>query len=522
MKKVLRFVLLLALCFLIGCDEKIEKKYVLDLSSIEESMNIESFDVSLIRIKEIINDQVTIINCNESMFTEEDYNKLQTVGTHTVTVIYKLFSEEFTITLYEDKENPIINYEIDLGSVSNKMHIDAFELSLIKLKEIYADGSYRYIDCNKEMISVEDYNKLSTEGTHSIKISYKGYSFEVTIELFDDEEPVIEYKYELDLGYLRDEILIDDFDLNLIVIKETDSLGNVKYIECNESMVSSADLNKLTTVGKHTITVKYQDFSAQVTINLIEITSGGDNPGGKDVFSSTLSYYSKANGLIGTELKMSLRSIITSTHKKVTTYAELKTYLQNADEDPNNPSNMILFYTGASVKKTNNMNTWNREHVWAQSLSNGWFGTSGAGADMHHIRPCNPGENSSRGNKKFGTSSGYYDPSKHGDDFRGDVARIIFYMFVRYTEADKHTFKSVAQSKELLLEWNKIDPVSETEIIRNDYTYTIQGNRNPFIDHPECADLIWGETNLLNNQVYEEYKMVIVAYIDEKKINEWV
>ena len=58
-------------------------------------------------------------------------------------------------------------------------------------------------------------------------------------------------------------------------------------------------------------------------------TPGGDNPGGKDVFSSTLSYYSKANGLIGTELKMSLRSIITSTHKKVTTYAELKTYLQN-------------------------------------------------------------------------------------------------------------------------------------------------------------------------------------------------
>ena len=233
-------------------------------------------------------------------------------------------------------------------------------------------------------------------------------------------------------------------------------------------------------------------------------------------------YYSSISNTVGTALKYELRELITETHIKTTTYDELKEYLQEADEDPNNSNNMILFYTGASVPKTSNMKIWNREHVWAQSLSNGWFGTSGAGADMHHIRPCNPGENSSRGNKKFGTSSGYYDPSKHGDDYRGDVARIIFYMFVRYTEADKHTFKSVAQSKELLLEWNKIDPVSETEIIRNDYTYTIQGNRNPFIDHPECADLIWGETNLLNNQVYEEYKMVIVAYIDEKKINEWV
>ena len=513
MKKIIKVLFLIVFLFLLGCEEKIEKKYQLDLSGIEETMHIDSFDVSLIRIKEIINDEVTIINCNESMFTEEDYNKLQTVGTHTVTIIYKLFSEQFTITLYEDTDNPIVNCEIDLGNILDKMHIDTFDISLIKLKEIYQDGTIKYIDCNKEMLSTEDYNKLLSEGVHTITIIYKGYSFDVNIELYDDKV-VIEYDYELDLGYLREEILIDDFDLNLIIIKETDSLGNIKYIECDQSMVSSDDYNKLKTVGVHTITVNYKDFSAQVTINIIDLNGGGNDD--VEGFYSTLAYYSSANGLEGTELKSKLRTIITSTHKKVTTYAELKTYLQNADEDPNNSSNMILFYTGASVKKTDNMNTWNREHVWAQSLSVGWFGTSGAGADMHHIRPCNPSENSSRGNKKFGTSSGYYDPSKHGDDFRGDVARIIFYMFVRYTEADKHTFKSVAQSKELLLEWNKIDPVSETEIIRNDYTYTIQGNRNPFIDHPECADLIWGTTSLLNNEVYEEYNVFVIMYLEEK------
>ena len=209
------------------------------------------------------------------------------------------------------------------------------------------------------------------------------------------------------------------------------------------------------------------------------------------------SYYDDVNlNLNDNALLLELRDLITSTHKKRTTYDELKTYLQEADEDPNNSSNMLLFYTGESVKKTNNMNIWNREHVWAQSLTKigswQWFGTSGAGADMHHIRPCDPGENTSRGNKKFGTASGYYDPSKHGADYRGDVARILFYMFTRYTQADKFEFTAIAQSKDILIEWNKEDPVSKTEIIRNDYTYEIQKNRNPFIDYPELADKIWG------------------------------
>lgn len=238
---------------------------------------------------------------------------------------------------------------------------------------------------------------------------------------------------------------------------------------------------------------------------------------GSDTFLPTLPYYSSAKGKSGNELKIALRTIISNT-KKTTTYAQLKTYLQEADEDPNNPDNMLLFYTGESVKKTDNMNIWNREHVWAQSLTNGWFGTSGAGADMHHLRPCNPGVNSSRGNKKFGTASGYYDPSKLGADYRGDVARIIFYMFTRYSQADQFTFTAIAQSKELLLEWNKLDPVSATEVIRNDYTYTIQGNRNPFIDHPEAADLIWGTVSL-NNFDKTRYIIEFVIYINKKEDN---
>ena len=240
-----------------------------------------------------------------------------------------------------------------------------------------------------------------------------------------------------------------------------------------------------------------EDITATLTAKLVYGDSSIDNIN----FTVTIkieiendygTYYINIQATSGDALMYELRELITETHTKTTTYDELKEYLQNADEDPYNSNNMVLFYTNASVPKTANMDVWNREHVWAQSLSKEWFGESGAGADMHHIRPCNPSENSSRGNKKFGTSSGYYDPSAHGGDFRGDVARIIFYMFTRYVEGDSREFTDIAESLELLLLWNDEDPVSETEIIRNNYTKLIQGNRNPFIDNPDYADMIWG------------------------------
>lgn len=198
-------------------------------------------------------------------------------------------------------------------------------------------------------------------------------------------------------------------------------------------------------------------------------------------------YYEGIVATSGEALKEELRDLLTKTHTKITSYDDCKKYLQEADEDPNNSDNMLLFYTGTSITKTANMSVWNREHVWCQSL--GWFSTSGAGADLHHIRPCNIGVNSSRGNKKFGVSSGYYTPS---DEYKGDVARIIFYLLVRYSEADNYDFTAIVESLDILLKWNELDPVSETEIIRNNYIYTIQGNRNPFIDNAEYADLIWG------------------------------
>ncbi|MBQ8292244.1 MAG: endonuclease [Bacilli bacterium] len=203
----------------------------------------------------------------------------------------------------------------------------------------------------------------------------------------------------------------------------------------------------------------------------------------------TGTYYDDIDfSLTGSALKAELRTLLQSTHTYYTSYDDCKYELPDIDEDPNDPNKMILFYTGESIEVSYDLNhDWNREHVWPQSL--GWFKKTGAGSDLHHIRPCNISVNSSRGNKKFGTSHGYYEPI---DEYKGDTARIIFYLMVAYTEADNYTFNTVSESVEILLAWNELDPVSSLEISRNDKIEDIQGNRNPFIDYPSLADDIWG------------------------------
>jgi endonuclease I len=212
----------------------------------------------------------------------------------------------------------------------------------------------------------------------------------------------------------------------------------------------------------------------------------------------------------GTTLKGELRTLITSTHKTQTTYGDLRNYLKNSDKVES--GKMQTFYAHAEINGTwDNGTTYDREHVWPKA--NSWFSKvsnsdKGAGADLHHIRPTIPKINNTRGYLPFGdfdetkatkvmsgeylggyTSNGFFEPLDHS---KGDVARIIFYLVTRYSESDSYAITKVAQSYEMLLLWNELDPVDEVERNRNEYTYSIQGNRNPFIDYPEMANKIWG------------------------------
>ncbi len=188
----------------------------------------------------------------------------------------------------------------------------------------------------------------------------------------------------------------------------------------------------------------------------------------------------------------------------------LRVHLQQADEDPTNTANMIYFYNRDSVRK-NGASSWNREHVWNKSLSNGHWGEDNGGCDMLHIRPTYNSTNSARGNLVYGdcnkqgpktysgvtygyTNGGYFEPL---DCVKGDVARIIMYTHVVYSiyynDSGLKPTKTI-KDYDTLLKWHMEDKPDELEGHRNDYCVTTnQKNRNPFVDHPEYAWRVYSD-----------------------------
>ncbi len=238
-------------------------------------------------------------------------------------------------------------------------------------------------------------------------------------------------------------------------------------------------------------------------------------------------YYNGFNWtLTETALKTALTTKIINTHTNLLTYTpDVWNALKISDLDPNNSNNVLLIYgwengTDGDItndlsrdKNSNGGNTgdWNREHVYAKSLGVPALddgGSSDAGEDAHHLRSCDVQRNNSRGNLKFaagtgnsGTVTGGWYP---GDQWKGDVARMMMYMYLRYGSqclptgvGIGTTITSDPNMINLFLQWNAEDPVSTYEDNRNTYlgnttnTYG-QGNRNPFIDNPYLATIIWG------------------------------
>lgn len=216
-------------------------------------------------------------------------------------------------------------------------------------------------------------------------------------------------------------------------------------------------------------------------------------------------YYEGADGLTGTTLELFLRTIVTEGFAGVT-YGDARYMLDDTDQDPNNSNNVILIYLGTSVSGVwDGGITWNREHVWPQSL----LGASAdnnvvnVASDLHNLKPANPSINSSRGNKYFDntTTTVSYAPR---DEVKGDIARILFYMTIMYSYLDlvnltsTHLEPSVFEMGMLntLLQWHIQDPVDSFEQNRNEVIFTYQHNRNPFIDHPEFVEKLWGPITL--------------------------
>lgn len=240
----------------------------------------------------------------------------------------------------------------------------------------------------------------------------------------------------------------------------------------------------------------------------VMLLAGGTAAAGlSDPFAPPPSYYSGVSGT-GATLKTQLGSAMTAGHIE-RTYGDFRSSAAIHDQDPNNPTRILLCYNRASVPATWDAgSTWNREHVWPQSLQPGSASNSTRGAlgDPHALLPANPSINSSRGNKPFGFAEttgehrslgSFYFP---GDMDKGDIARILFYMDTRWgpslglalVDGAASGFQMSGLSDAVA--WHFIDPPDTFERRRNHAIFSqalnplfYTNNRNAFVDMPEAV-----------------------------------
>lgn len=219
-------------------------------------------------------------------------------------------------------------------------------------------------------------------------------------------------------------------------------------------------------------------------------------------------YYNATTGKSGNDLLVALSDVI-STGTRSLSYNGARDKMFADVEDPDNNNEVDCIYTGRIAKgisstSTANSAKLNTEHTWPQSL-----GARGvAQSDIHHLWASDVDTNGRRGNFPFGVvktatwTAGAPDgtpPSKVGKDdmgrtvfepharTKGDIARAIFYFYTRYyrTRPADFTLNNFNVEEATLRQWHEADPPDADERSKNDLVYAIQGNRNPYIDHPE-------------------------------------
>ncbi|MGY8932851.1 MAG: endonuclease [Flavobacteriales bacterium] len=230
-------------------------------------------------------------------------------------------------------------------------------------------------------------------------------------------------------------------------------------------------------------------------------------------------YYNDVNlTLTGQDLYIELQSKIAITNTSFT-YGDVRDTMKITDENPDDTPDVLLFYgyddTGScTTDRSRNKDDfggtsceYNREHVFARSNANPEMGSAsnnsiGIIADPHNLKATDQQMNGNRGNRKFADGSGNAGNAGSnwypGDEWKGDAARMMMYMYTRYGTRCLPSLNGSGDtqpSNEMLqvyLQWNIDDPVNEYEDQHNPYLETVYGNRNPFIDNPYLATIIWG------------------------------
>lgn len=235
-----------------------------------------------------------------------------------------------------------------------------------------------------------------------------------------------------------------------------------------------------------------------------------------------------ANGTRCAPLKTALHDLIDG-HTSIT-YGDVPDFMCASDIDINgNIINRYANLTGNCPNSGSLPGSFNRDHVFPSSW---WGGSSGSTqySDIHNLFPSDASTNSAKSNYALGlvgsasytssngTKVGADSPNCMANDvfepiaiYKGDFARVFLYMATRYEdiivgwETQNGTGNNAMNGDpftvyescllDLILQWHANDPVSQLEIDRNDAIFGVQENRNPFVDHPEYVDMIWGTSN---------------------------
>lgn len=241
-------------------------------------------------------------------------------------------------------------------------------------------------------------------------------------------------------------------------------------------------------------------------------------------------YYDNAAGLNGTPLRQALHDIIDG-HSSQSYAALWNDFISTdinssgrvwdiySDVPGGTPPYEYTFISDQCGTYQEEGDCYNREHTWPKSWFNEGYPMY---TDLFHLMPTDGYVNGRRGNNPYGETRDPFWTSQNGsklgiscfstmtgtifepiDAYKGDLARNYLYMATRYYNEDAGWYQNelvdgagfTPAGLALILKWHHQDPVSQKEIDRNEEIYDIQHNRNPFIDHPEYADSIWGNVN---------------------------
>lgn len=293
--------------------------------------------------------------------------------------------------------------------------------------------------------------------------------------------------------------IIDDAD------DEGDEVLRIRFLDLVEPMVPSNNNIELRVVDNDFTTAAW-GTPLNPTVGIVQSTQ-------------PMGYYDTLDGLADMALRQALQDIIADPNTvRAQTYADVIDIILTADQNPENSNQVWLLYTEQGRAKldlqtgSSNLGKWNREHTYPRSRGGfddieadetadgiDVFWTTEAdslrhgNSDAHALRAADAAENSARGNQHYGQ---YIGPNGTLGSFRGDVARSVLYMEIRYNglEVVNGFPNTVGQLGDLaiLLDWHRNDPPDDYEMNRNNIVYNWQRNRNPFIDQPLLVEYIWG------------------------------